>query len=255
MSTAIHGDSDRRQRTLAEKLQWLREMRAPRGEQPISYEATARRVTELTGVSISGPYFWELATGRTTNPKLHHLQALAGYFHVPVAYLADDGADFRQLEAELELLHTLTWQDVRRIELHGAATGPGADLPTIQRLLSKLRVLEGFADDETRETALRLTALPPQQRAAFRPVLDDEELLQALESEHVRQLARMAACLTSEQLTAATEIIDQSDLLNGLRRDDVRELARAASDLSVASRRAVLALIKHLRDVENRPDG
>jgi transcriptional regulator with XRE-family HTH domain len=254
MSTTLHDDSDRRQRTLAEKLQWLREMRAPRGEQPPSYDGTARRITELTGVSISGPYFWELATGRTTNPKLHHLQALARYFHVPVAYLADDSTDFQQLEAELELLHTLKWQGIRSIELRGT-TSSSTDLPTIQRLLSKLNVLEGFADDETRETALRLTALPPQQRAALQPVLDDDVLLQALENEHIRQLARMAAALTTEQLATAAKTIDQLDLLNSLRLNDIHELVLAASRLSPESRQAVLALIKHLHEVENPHGG
>jgi transcriptional regulator with XRE-family HTH domain len=250
MSTTIHDERDRRQRTLAEKLQWLREMRTPRGEQPLSYDATARRITELTGISISGPYFWELATGRTTNLKLHHLQSLARYFHVPIAYLADDSTDFQQLEAELELLHTLKWQGIRSIELHGT-NGSSTDLPTIHRLLSKLNVLEGFADDETRETALRLTALRPPQRAALQPVLDDDELLQALENEHIRRLTRMAAGLTSEQLATATKIIDQVDLLNSLRIDDVHELVLAVSSLAGDSKQAVLALIKHLHDLEN----
>jgi transcriptional regulator with XRE-family HTH domain len=250
MSTTIHDDADRRQRTLAQKLQRLREMRTSRGEQPLSYDATARRITELTGVSISGPYFWELATGRTTNPKLHHLQALARYFHVPVAYLADDSTNFQQLEAELELLHTLKWQGVRSIELQGT-TDSSTDLPTIQRLLSKLKLLEGFADDETRETALRLTALPPPQRAALQPVLDDDELLQALQNEHIRQLTRMAAGLTSEQLATATKTIDELDVLNGLRLGIVHELVLAASRLSSESRQVILALIKHLHDVEN----
>jgi transcriptional regulator with XRE-family HTH domain len=254
MSTTIHDDCDRRQRTLAEKLQWLREMRTPRGEQLLSYEATARRITELTGVSISGPYFWELATGRTTNPKLHHLQALARYFHVPVAYLADDSTNFQQLEAELELLHTLRWQGIHSIELHGP-TGSTTNLPTIQRLLSKLMLLEGFADDETRETALRLTALPPPQQAAVQPILDDDELLQALENEHIRQLTRMAASLTSEQLATATKTIDQPDLLNGLQLDDVHELVLASSSLSSKSRHVILALIRHLHDVENSHAG
>jgi hypothetical protein len=61
----------------------------------------------------------------------------------------------------------------------------------------------------------------------------------------------MAAGLTSEQLATATKIIDQVDLLNSLRIDDVHELVLAVSSLAGDSKQAVLALIKHLHDLEN----
>ncbi|RKN56424.1 hypothetical protein D7231_34725, partial [Streptomyces klenkii] len=192
--------TDRTPRTLAQKLKWLRDLKAPKGEPPPSYEVTARQISAATGVSISGPYFWELATGRTTNPKLHHLQALAKYFSVPVGYLADDQADFHQLESELELLHTLKRGGVRDITIQGTQDTV-ADLPTIESLVGKLRTLNDLADDQTRDLAVRLTMLPPSTRKALDETLDDTDLLQALEIEHVRQLARTAAHLSPDHLT------------------------------------------------------
>ena len=250
MPKTIDTSNERTQRTLAQKLQWLREITTPRGEQPPSYEATARRVAELTGVSISGPYFWELATGRATNPKLHHLRALARYFRVPVAYLADDGADFRQLKAELELLHALKTGGVRAIGLQGTKDA-AADLPTLQALLGRLTLLEGFGDEEARETALRLQALPEDQRAVVHAILGDPVLLAALHDEDVRELARAATELSPERRATAAALARQPELLDALRAPLLRETAASSSRLSPASQRAVLALVEHLRRMEN----
>ncbi|MDT0342706.1 helix-turn-helix domain-containing protein [Streptomyces litchfieldiae] len=232
-------------RTLGEKLKRLRDMKAPPGEPPPSYEITARQITETTGVSISGPYFWELVTGRTTNPKLHHLQALARFYGVPVAYLVDEQADFEQLESELELLHALKRGGVRDIKLEGFS-GPGVDISTIQSLLGKLRLLDDFGDDETRETALRLKSLDPAHQT---------ELLDALENDHVRELALAANALAEDRITTAVGTISQSDLLDALAEDDVRRAARSLTHLTPASRQAVLALIDHLREVEGGAEG
>ncbi|GAB2872726.1 hypothetical protein [Streptomyces mayteni] len=216
MRSKERGTTRSTSRTLAEKLRWLRDMRMPRGEQPPSYDATARQISELTGVSISGPYFWELVTGRTTNPKLHHLQALAQYFHVPVGYLADPKADFDRFESELELLHTLKSGGVRDIRLPGAVE-TSADISTIQGLLGRLHLLETFGGEEVRETALRLHGLDSEQRKALNEAATDSGFLKALQT------------------------------------DWVREIAVLASQLSDGSQQAVLDLIKHLHSVEH-PD-
>ncbi len=285
MPRTAESGTTRRPRTLAEKLQWLRELTTPRGEQPPSYEATARQITEMTGVSISGPYFWELATGRTTNPKLHHLQALAKFFNMPVSYLIEEGAEFEQLEAELELLHALKRGGVRDIRLQGAQE-PAADLPTIQALLARLQLLDTFGDEEVRQTAVRVRALTPEQRQSLDRAIGDDELLEALqddavrgaalrvralspdqreaavkllgfpqlvealEEEAVRQLAEAAAGLEGDRLAAAAEMVGDPDLLNALGAPSVREIAQQASCLSEASRQAVLTMIERLRQVE-----
>ncbi|WP_326599284.1 hypothetical protein [Streptomyces sp. NBC_01803] len=240
----------RKQGTLAQKLQWLRELKTPNGEQPPSYDMTARQVSQETGVSISGPCFWELATGRTTNPKLHHLQALARYFKVPVPYLADEEADFEQLDAELELLQALKQRGVRSIKLMGVTNAP-ADLPVIQNLLGRLRMLDGLADEEERETALRLATLSTSQRQALRQAVDGVDLMRALQDEKVRELIRLAARLRSDSLHTAAITLNQPAVLEALEKKAVRDIAVAASELSEASQRAVLSMIEHLHRVED----
>ncbi|MGW7295374.1 hypothetical protein ACWGIB_23650 [Streptomyces xiamenensis] len=239
-------DDVRRPKTLAEKIQWLRELKTPRGEQPPSYEATARQVSDSTGISISGPYVWELATGRTTNPKLHHLQALARFFAVPIGYLSDDEADFTQLEAELELLRTLKQRGVQNIKVHGAAQEP-ADLATVQELLGRLRQLELTEDNEVRD---RLRSLGADQRETIRNVLDDTTVLRALGDPGLRDLTRAAAPLTTEQVATVGAVVRAPRLLDAVQEDSVREIAMGAAVLTEPSRKAVLALIAHLQQVE-----
>ncbi|ARQ69167.1 hypothetical protein [Streptomyces marincola] len=229
-------------RTLAEKLKRLRDMKAPHGEPPPSYEVTARQITEATGISISGPYFWELATGRTTNPKLRHLQALARFYRVPVSYLADDEPDHEQLESELELLHRLKQGSTSERPQVGA---PDADFVAVESLLTRLHALDGFGDTETREAALQLNSLQAAERT---------ELLPALENEQVRALARAAGRLATDLLTTAVVTLGEPDLLGALTEEDAREAAVRIARLSPASRQAVLTLMDHLRRVENPSD-
>ncbi|MGK5531292.1 hypothetical protein [Streptomyces sp. URMC 129] len=241
----------RKRRTLAEKLQWLREIKTPNGEQPPSYDMTARQVSKETGVSISGPYFWELATGRTTNPKLHHLQAVARYFKVPVAYLTDEDADFEQLESELELLQALKQRGVRSIKLVGV-TDTSADLPVIQGLLGRLRQLDGLGNDEARDTALRLAALSAGQQEELRDALDDLDLMKALQDEKVCGIIRLALGLNSDRLNIAAAVLDRPTVLEALGTETVRDIAVGAAGLSERSRRAILSMIEHLHQVEGR---
>jgi hypothetical protein len=240
----------KRRRTLAEKLQWLRERKMPKGEQPPSYDATARHITQTTGVSISGPYFWELAPGRTTNPKLHHLQALARYFNIPVSYLSDDSARFEQWESDIELLHALKTQGVRNIKLQGTEESRAADLVTIQGLLGRLQLLGISEDEVVRE---RLTMLGPAQRDALKEVISDTGVLEALADDSLRDLARDAADLNADQTAALITAARQPDLLDALRSDAVRRIAMHASGLSEPSQWAVFAMIDHLRHVEDSP--
>ncbi|UWM49690.1 hypothetical protein N0X72_12070 [Streptomyces carpaticus] len=239
-------DSRKRPRTLAEKIQWLRELKTPRGEQPPSYDATARQISQTTGVSISGPYFWELATGRTTNPKLHHLQALARFFTVPIAYLSDVEADFTQLETELELLRALKQRGVRTIKVQGARQEP-ADLGTVQQLLGRLHQLELSEDDDVRE---HITSLGAEQRDTVREIVADAAVLRALGDNQLRDLVRAASGLNTARLTTATALAGDPALLDALTDESARGIAARASALTGPSQRAVLALIDHLHQVE-----
>ncbi|MEK8171611.1 helix-turn-helix domain-containing protein [Streptomyces sp. M19] len=76
--------------TLAEKIDALfRVVRRPNRDQ-YSHEEVAKACREATGESFSATYLWQLRTGRRDNPTKRHLEALAQFFQVPVAYFFDD---------------------------------------------------------------------------------------------------------------------------------------------------------------------
>ena len=66
-------------------------------------EHVACEIGKLSGVSISQSYIWQLRKGKKDNPTLRHLQALAEFFGVPVAYFFDDEVSSR-VDAQLETL-------------------------------------------------------------------------------------------------------------------------------------------------------
>ncbi|GGM68443.1 hypothetical protein GCM10012275_43680 [Longimycelium tulufanense] len=67
-----------------------------------SHEQVADAITEA-GWTISASYVWSLRRGRKTNPTLRHLEGLAWFFGVPVAYFSDDAVTNR-IDQRLEEL-------------------------------------------------------------------------------------------------------------------------------------------------------
>jgi transcriptional regulator with XRE-family HTH domain len=109
--------------TLAEKIDSLfRVVRRPDRE-AYTHEEVARACREATGESFSTTYLWQLRTGRRTNPTKRHLEALAQFFQIPVAYFFDDeqGA---LIAAELELLGALRDAGVRSVALRAVNLSP-----------------------------------------------------------------------------------------------------------------------------------
>lgn len=84
-----------------------------------SNEHVAAAITD-TGISISQSYIWQLRKSKKDNPTLRHLQGLAWFFGVPVAYFfEDDVADrvnqqLEELRAEQERLSELAESDEAR---------------------------------------------------------------------------------------------------------------------------------------------
>jgi transcriptional regulator with XRE-family HTH domain len=109
--------------TLAEKIDALfRVVRRPDRE-PYTHEEVARACREATGESSSATYLWQLRTGRRDNPTKRHLEALAGFFRIPVAYFFDDEQGAR-ISAELELLGALRDAGVRSVALRAVNLSP-----------------------------------------------------------------------------------------------------------------------------------
>ncbi|MBP2476191.1 transcriptional regulator with XRE-family HTH domain [Crossiella equi] len=81
--------AERAGQSLADKLNHLFAVSAPRVGQEFSNEHVAAAIT-ASGVTISQSYIWQLRKGNKDNPTFKHLQALAGFFGVPVSYFFDD---------------------------------------------------------------------------------------------------------------------------------------------------------------------
>ncbi|MFC9650652.1 XRE family transcriptional regulator [Streptomyces sp. NPDC056937] len=109
--------------SLADKIDGLfRAVRRPNREQ-YSHEEVARACREATGDSFSATYLWQLRTGRRDNPTKRHLEALARFFDVPVAYFFD-GDQGAAIARELELLAALRDAGVRSVALRAVNLSP-----------------------------------------------------------------------------------------------------------------------------------
>jgi transcriptional regulator with XRE-family HTH domain len=65
-----------------------------------TYQEVADWCHDEFATEISHSYIWNLRTGKSDNPRLNHLRALAAFFDVPVGYFADPMV-YRQVEARL----------------------------------------------------------------------------------------------------------------------------------------------------------
>lgn len=103
-------------RTLADKLNHLFARYTPRNGQEYSNEQVAAAISARGQVKISQSYIWQLRKSKKDNPTYKHLQALAGFFGVPVSYFFDDAMTDR-VEAQLERLRS---EQLRLNEIAGS---------------------------------------------------------------------------------------------------------------------------------------
>jgi transcriptional regulator with XRE-family HTH domain len=135
---------ERQSQTLAAKIDALfRAVRRPSREQ-YSHEEVAKACREATGESFSATYLWQLRTGRRDNPTKRHLEVLAQFFQVPVAYFFDDDQG-DAMAKELELLTALRDAGVRNMALRAVSLSPEA-VGTITDIIDVLARREQGSD-------------------------------------------------------------------------------------------------------------
>lgn len=113
------------QRTLAQKLDHLLQVVHPAGRGPYTHEEVAQAIRSRGGPTISAAYLWQLRRGIRDNPTKHHLEALAGFFGVPVSYFFDD-EQARIVDDEIELLQAIRDAEVRDVALRTMRLSPEA---------------------------------------------------------------------------------------------------------------------------------
>ncbi|MEF3116041.1 helix-turn-helix domain-containing protein [Streptomyces chrestomyceticus] len=111
-----------------------------------TYEEVARGCSELSGGTFSKTYVWQLRTGQRTNPTKRHLEALAAFFRVPVAYFFDDDTADR-VDSQLALASAMGNAEVRDIALRAMSMDDSGrkSLARIIREVSMLHAATGAA--------------------------------------------------------------------------------------------------------------
>lgn len=130
--------------TLAARIDRLFEVVRRPDRRRYTHEEVARACREASGESFSATYLWQLRTGRRDNPTKRHLEALAGFFQVPVAYFFDDDQGTRIAE-ELDLLGALRDVAVRQVALR-AVTLSDEGLGTVTDLIEAIARREALRD-------------------------------------------------------------------------------------------------------------
>ncbi|MFI9723159.1 XRE family transcriptional regulator [Streptomyces sp. NPDC052396] len=122
--------------SLAERIEALfRTVRRP-DRSAYSNEEVARACRESSGETFSATYLWQLRTGRRNNPTKRHLEALAAFFQVPVAYFFDDTESARIAE-EITLLAAMRDAGVRDVALRAVNLSPDG-LGTVRDLIDSI---------------------------------------------------------------------------------------------------------------------
>ena len=125
--------------TFAAKLNRLFAVMLKPGQREYSSEDVARAIVERGG-HISPAYIYLLRKGERDNPTKKHIEALADFFHVPVAYFFDKGRDSHWNE-QLALAAAVEDDGVRLIAQRAAGLSPAA-LDAVLRIVEVARAIE-----------------------------------------------------------------------------------------------------------------
>ncbi|MBF9133188.1 helix-turn-helix transcriptional regulator [Plantactinospora sp. S1510] len=132
--------------TLANRIDHLFKAIQPKGRE-FSYEEVARGCEALTVGTFSKTYVWQLRTGQRDNPTKRHLEALAAFFGVPVAYFFDDQV-VDDVNSQLALVAALRDSDVRDIALR-ALHMDHATRQSLARIVNEISRMQGGHPDTT----------------------------------------------------------------------------------------------------------
>lgn len=130
-------------KTLAQKVDWLFSTRRNAQGRQFTYG----QVQRATGNRITASYVWKLRTGAMSNPGLSALEALAGFFEVPLDYFAEGG---EYLESGLSIMkspsdETVGREDALQLVKENASKLPDDKLRAVVEVVEYLRTHEETA--------------------------------------------------------------------------------------------------------------
>lgn len=144
-------DMSEQQRPFAEKLAHLRERMHPPDRGQYSSREIAAGTADSPG-AMTAAFVNQLLRGKQQHPRMHHVEALAGFFGVPVSYFFDDEVT----DAIDEQINDIAaWRDTeaREIAERVSELSP-RDRATVTNLIESLRSYE----DQPREQRRRRKA-------------------------------------------------------------------------------------------------
>lgn len=145
---------------LAAKLDRLFAAVRPAGRGEYSYQEVANALRDAGGPTVSASYIWQLRKGLRDNPTKRHLEALASFFGVSVAYFFDDEAA-SAVDEQLTVLAAMRDAHVREVALRAVGLS-GHSLDAISAMIEQARRLEGLPPVEV-----------PADAAADVPTIDE----------------------------------------------------------------------------------
>jgi transcriptional regulator with XRE-family HTH domain len=128
-------------RSLAAKLDYLFRHVHRRDGGEYSYRQVAGGIERAGGPTISPTYVMYLRKGERTNPTVQHLEAIATFFGVPLAYFLDDETTDR-VARELELFAAFRDSGVRDLARRASDLSPEG-LAAVTHMLDEVRRAEG----------------------------------------------------------------------------------------------------------------
>lgn len=142
---------DQSRRSFGEKLAYLIETMHPPDRGPYSYREIEAGLAGHPG-AMTAAYINQLALGKQQHPRIHHVEALASFFGVPVTYFFDDEVA-EQIDDQISAVIAWRDQEARHIAERVAALGP-RDRHTVTSLIDSLRAYEQQPRDRRRRRKL-----------------------------------------------------------------------------------------------------
>ena len=137
---------DQGRRSFADKLSYLIKTVHPPDRGSYSYREIAAGIADHPG-AMTAAHINQLAIGKQPHPRIHHVEALASFFGVPVTYFFDDAA---QIADQITLITVWRDTEARRIAERVVELSP-RDRNTVTNLIDTLRAY----DEQSRATRRR----------------------------------------------------------------------------------------------------
>ncbi len=153
-------DTDPGERSFASRLTHLIQTVHPPDRGPYSYREIAAGVRHHGG-AMTAAYVNQLARGKQPYPRIHHVEALAWFFGVPVAYFFDDEVAGR---VETRITEAVSWRDAeaRHIAERVCELGPSGRY-TVSSLVDNLLASQSRSQSPSRPGGRSRRARAPER--------------------------------------------------------------------------------------------